>query len=63
MAMDALRNLVIQAFLIDKQECVNMILGNGFFSLIEQIIRKAIDQLQTESQLVQTQQKKGKNAK
>ena len=43
MAMDALRNLIIQAFLIDKQEYAEMILGQGFFALLEQIIRKAID--------------------
>ena len=63
MAMDALRNMVIQAFLIDKEELVKMILGNGFFALIEQIIRKAIDQLQVESQLVQSQQKNSKDSK
>ena len=45
MAMDALRNLIIQAFLIDKQAYAEMILGQGFFALLEQIIRKAIDQL------------------
>lgn len=63
MAMDALRNMVIQAFLIEKEELVKMILGNGFFALIEQIIRKAIDQLQVESQLVQSQQKNSKDSK
>lgn len=63
MAMDALRNLVVQAFLIDNQKLVDMILGNGFFTLIEQIIRKAIDQLQVESQLVQAQQKNSKDTK
>ena len=35
MAMEALRNLIIQAFLIDKQEYADMILGQGFFALLE----------------------------
>ena len=63
MALDAIRNLTVQAFLIEKHDCAGLILDQGFFALIEQVIRHSIDQLQAETQQAQAQQKKGKGSK
>ena len=46
MALDALRNLFIQAHLIDKPELARGILELGLFAALEQVISKAINQLQ-----------------
>ena len=43
MALDAIRNLIVQAFLIEKHDCASLILDQGFFALIEQVIRHSID--------------------
>ena len=43
MALDAIRNLTVQAFLIEKHDYAGLILDQGFFSLIEQVIRHSID--------------------
>ena len=43
MAMDAIRNLFIQAHLIDKPQHAQVILNLGLFSTLEQIISKAIN--------------------
>ena len=45
MAMDAIRNLFIQAHLIDKPQFAQVILNQGLFTTLEQIISKAINQL------------------
>jgi len=43
--MDALRNLIVQSFLIEKPEFGGRILNNGFCTALEQIIEKSINQL------------------
>ena len=43
MAMDAVRNLFIQAHLIDKPQFAQVILDQGLFSTLEEIIGKAIN--------------------
>ena len=45
MAMDAIRNLYIQAHLIDKPDYAQMIIDAGLFATLEQVIGKAINQL------------------
>lgn len=55
-AMDALRNLIIQAFLIDRTDLANRVLEQGFVTCLEQVIEKGITQIQFE-------QAKTKNAK
>lgn len=54
--MDALRNLVIQAFLIDRADLAHRILTQGLFGCLEQVIEKGITQIQFE-------QAKTKNSK
>lgn len=44
-AMDALRNLVVQAFLIDKINLAQKILQAGLIKVLHEIIGKAIKQL------------------
>ena len=44
-AMDALRNLVVQAFLIDKINLAQKILQAGLIKVLYEIIGKAIKQL------------------
>lgn len=44
-AMDALRNLVVQAFLIDKINLAQKILHAGLIKVLHEIIGKAIKQL------------------
>ena len=46
MAMDAIRNLFIQANLIDQPHYAKLIIEQGLFATLEQIIGKAINQLQ-----------------
>ena len=43
MAMDAIRNLFIQANLIDQPHYAKLIIEQGLFATLEQIIGKAIN--------------------
>jgi len=43
--MDALRNLIIQAFLVDRTDLANRVLELGFINGLEQIIEKGITQI------------------
>ena len=54
--MDALRNLIIQAFLIERTDLAHQLIKQGFIQTLEQVIEKGITQIQFE-------QAKTKNAK
>ena len=41
LAMDALRNLIVQAYLVDKSEYVELILSSGLLQTYENIIKEA----------------------
>jgi hypothetical protein len=40
--MDALRNLIIQAFLIERNDLAQRVLNEGFSLCLEQVIEKGI---------------------
>ena len=45
-ATDVLRNLVVQAFLLEKVSLAQVVLQNGFTTMLHELIEKAIKQLQ-----------------
>lgn len=44
-AMDALRNLIIQAFLIERTDLAHQLIKQGFIQTLEQVIEKGITQI------------------